>query len=116
MITKTLYDNLHRLATLQRFTLKDANELQYAIQHTIQSSYSVCLKCKAQLKHGQRIIMNYLNSVEVIDELPSVLDELQLLDEVLPPPTVDEEEAVKVGCEKCKKKSTTTRKPRTTKK
>lgn len=115
MITRTHYDNLHRLATLQRFTRADAEQLQYAIQHTIQSSYSVCLKCKAQLKHGQRILMNYLNSVEVIEELPSVIDEPSEIIPFEPAIEVDVKEADKLGCEKCKKKSTTSRKPKTTK-
>lgn len=116
MITRTHYDNLHRIATLQRFTLKDANELQYAIQHTINSSYSVCLKCKQQLKHGQKLILNYLNSVEVIDELPSVIDEPSEIIPFEPAIEVDVKEADKLGCVKCKsKKSTTPRKPKTTK-
>ena len=104
MITRTHYDNLHRIATLQRFTLKDANELQYAIQHTINSSYSVCLKCKAQLKHGQKLILNYLSSVEVIDELPSVIDEPSEIIPFEPAIAVDLTEAEKVGCVKCSRK------------
>lgn len=117
MITKTLYDNLYRLATLQRFTMEDSKQLQYAIQHTINSSYSVCLKCKQQLKHGQKLILNYLKSVEVIEELPSVIDEPSEVIPFEPAIEVDVNEAEKLGCEKCKskKKSTTTRKPRTTK-
>lgn len=107
MITKEHYNNLYRLATIQRFTREDSQQLQYAIKTSINPSYSVCLKCRAQLKHGQKILMNYLNSVEVIEELPSVLDELELIDVELPAPEVDIEEAVKVGCEKCKKKRQT---------
>jgi len=103
MITKILYDRLYRLATLRRFTTEDAKELQAVIQSQINSSYSVCLRCAAQLKHGQKIILNYLNSVQVLDELPSVVEPV-LLTDVLPDPEVDVEEAVKSGCAKCGKK------------
>lgn len=104
MITRILYDNLYKLATLQRFTKADAEKLQYAIQNTIQSSYSVCLKCKAQLKHGQKLILNYLKTVEVIDELPSVIDEPSEIIPFEPAIAVDIDEAEKLGCVKCKSK------------
>lgn len=106
MITKTLYDNLYRLATLQRFTMEDAKQLQYAIQHTIQSSYSVCLKCKQQLKHGQKLILNYLKSVEVLEDLPSVIEDPSEIIPFEPAIEVDVVEAEKVGCTKCRKKKT----------
>jgi hypothetical protein len=84
--------------------MEDAKQLQYAIQHTIQSSYSVCLKCKQQLKHGQKLILNYLKSVEVLEELPSVIDSPDEIIPFEPEIEVDIVEAEKVGCVKCSRK------------
>jgi len=104
MITKALYDKLYQLATLRRFTTNDAKELQAAIQTQINPKYSVCLRCGAQLKHGQKIILNYLKSVEVLDELPSVIDEPSEIIPFEPEVEVDVTEAEKLGCTKCGKK------------
>jgi hypothetical protein len=104
MITKALYDKLHNLATRQRFQKEDAEELQAAIQMFINPRYSVCLKCSQQLKHGQRIIMNYLSTVQVIEDLPEVMEESVLEMAPLPEPDVDIVEADKVGCTKCSRK------------
>ena len=106
MITKALYDKLNHLATLTRITTSDAKELQAAIKLYINPTYSVCLRCVQQLKHGQRIIKNYLANVEVIENIPPVVEET-LMDEIIPlvaEPEVDEVEADKVGCTKCKRK------------
>ena len=107
MITKEHYNNLYRLATIQRFTREDSQQLQYAIKTSINPSYSVCLKCRAQLKHGQKILMNYLNSVEVIEQLPSVIEEPSEIIPFEPAIEVDLKEADNLGCVKCKKKTTT---------
>jgi hypothetical protein len=105
MITQALYDKFHKLATMQRFTKSDAEELQAAIQKFINPRYSVCLKCAQQLKHGQRVILNWLSAQEIIENIPPVVEEI-LMDELLPitaAPVVDEVEADKVGCTKCKR-------------
>jgi hypothetical protein len=104
MITQALYNKLHTLATKQRFQKEDAEELQAAVRMYINPSYSVCLRCAQQLKHGQRIIINYLNSVQVIENLPQVVEETIFEMAELPEPDVDIIEADKVGCTKCRKK------------
>ena len=104
MITLALYNKLHTLATKQRFQREDAEELQAAVRMYINPQYSVCLRCAQQLKHGQRIILNYLNAVEVIENLPQVVEETIFEMAPLPEPDVDEVEADKVGCTKCKRK------------
>lgn len=104
MITQALYNKLHTLATKQRFTKVDAEELQEVVRTYINPRYSVCLKCSQQLKHGQKIILNYLASVQVIESIPEVLEESILEMEALPEPDVDEVEAEKVGCVKCRSK------------
>ena len=107
MITKALYDKLYYIATLTKFTNVDAKELQAAIQQTINPKYSVCLRCIQQLKHGQKIILNYLSSVEVIE---TIMESMQLVEPEITTDfnieiEVDEVEADKVGCTKCKKKT-----------
>jgi hypothetical protein len=101
MITRAFYDKLHNLATRQRFTKVDAEELQEVIRQTINPKYSVCLKCAQQLKHGQRIILNFLQQTQVIEDLPQVVEETIFEMAELPMPAVDEVEAEKVGCTKC---------------
>jgi hypothetical protein len=107
MITQALYNKLHTLATKQRFQKEDAEELQAAVRMYINPSYSVCLRCAQQLKHGQRIILNYLNAVQVIENLPQVVEETIFEMAELPEPDVDIVEADKVGCTKCKRSKKT---------
>lgn len=104
MITQALYNKLHELATKQRFTNGDAEELQAAVRMYINPQYSVCLRCAQQLKHGQRIILNYLNAVQVIEQLPQVVEDTIFEMAELPEPDVDLVEADKVGCTKCSRK------------
>lgn len=104
MITQALYNKLHDLATKQRFTNSDAEELQSAVRMYINPQYSVCLRCAQQLKHGQKIILNYLRDVQVIEQLPQVIEEPILEMEALPEPDIDLVEAEKVGCTKCRSK------------
>ena len=92
MITKETYDKLYSLATEQRFTNERSLELQTAIQTYINTTYSVCLRCVQQLKHGQKIILNYLSNVVVSDGVKPDLDI-----------KVDE---VKEPCAKCKRSKT----------
>jgi hypothetical protein len=107
MITRALYNKLETLATKQRFQREDAEELQSAIRTHISPSYSVCLRCAQQLKHGQKIIRNYLSTVQVIEDLPSVVEETIFEMAELPEPDVDIVEADKVGCTKCSRKKKT---------
>jgi hypothetical protein len=105
MISQAIYDKLYHLTTLRRVTHDEAKEIQQAIQQYINPKYSVCLRCSQQLKHGQKVITNYLSSVEVIESFAGTLKEHELLDKImpLPAPEVDIEEADKVGCTKCKR-------------
>ena len=105
MISQQLYDKLYELANLRKITYEQAKELQQYIQEHINPRYSVCLRCAQQLKHGQRLVTNYLSQVEVIESFAGTIKEDTLLDELmpLPAPVVDEVEADKVGCAKCKR-------------
>lgn len=104
MITQALYNKLHNLATKQRFQREDAEELQAVVRQYINPNYAVCLRCAQQLKHGQKIILNYLSSVEVLESIPPVMEQSILNMEELPEPDVDIVEADKVGCVKCSRK------------
>jgi len=106
MITRALYNKFHKLATMARFSTGDAEELQAAIQKYINPKYSVCLRCAQQLRHGQKIIINWLDTVEVIEDIEPVVEESVLEMAELPEPDIDLTEADKVGCTKCKKKKT----------
>jgi hypothetical protein len=106
MITQVLYNKLHTLATKQRFNTQDAEELQAAVRENINPSYSVCLRCAQQLKHGQKVILRWLETQEIIENIGEVKEEL-LMDEIIPftaEPDVDLVEAEKVGCTKCRSK------------
>lgn len=106
MITQALYTKLHNLATRQRFTNQDAEELQAAVRENINPRYSVCLRCAQQLKHGQKVILRWLETQEIIENIPEVKEEL-LMDELIPftaEPDVDLVEAEKVGCDKCSRR------------
>lgn len=108
MISRALHNQLYELATKKRFQRHDAEELQSAIRTHISPSYSVCLRCAQQLKHGQKIILNYLNSQMILEDYladvePTVEDTVLQMEE-LPEPDVDIVEAEKVGCTKCSRK------------
>ncbi len=104
MITQALYNKLYNLATKQRFTHGDAEELQASIRENINPRYSVCLRCAQQLKHGQKIILNWLGSQEIIENIPEVIEEPILEMAAIPEPDIDLVEAEKVGCEKCSRR------------
>ena len=85
--------------------------------------YNVCTKCAAQIRHGQRLLQNWLSKEEIIEDVLLKIEpnpEPQLITESNLDIDVDVEEAEKVGCTKCRaKKKTievtttkTTRKPR----
>lgn len=103
MISQELYDKMMRLAKLNRFTSFDAKELQALIRETFNPSFVVCTHCPQQLKHAQKMVINFLNTVQVEgQELPQ-----EILFESTPELDVDITEAEKVGCSKCKRKKTT---------
>jgi 4-alpha-glucanotransferase len=104
MITQALHNKLHNLATKQRFNTQDAEELQAVIRENINPRYSVCLRCAQQLKHGQKVILNWLSAQEIIENIPMVVEETIFEMPELPELVVDEVEAEKVGCTKCKRK------------
>jgi len=104
MITQALHNKLHNLATKQRFNTQDAEELQAVIRENINPRYSVCLRCAQQLKHGQKVILNWLSAQEIIENIPMVVEETIFEMPELPELVVDEVEAEKVGCTKCRKK------------
>jgi hypothetical protein len=104
MITQALYNKLHNLATKQRFTKSDAEQLQLAVRENINPKYSVCLRCAQQLKHGQKIILRWLETQEIIENIPEVMEEPVLEMEAIPEPDIDLTEAEKVGCTKCSKR------------
>ena len=106
MITQALHNKLHNLATKQRFNTQDAEELQAVIRENINPRYSVCLRCAQQLKHGQKVILSWLSTQEIIENIPMVVEETIFEMPELPELVVDEVEADKVGCTKCRKKKT----------
>jgi hypothetical protein len=106
MITQALYNKLQTLATKQRFNTQDAEELQAVIRENINPRYSVCLRCAQQLKHGQKVILSWLSTQEIIENIPEVMEESVLEMPEIPEPDIDLVEAEKVGCTKCRKKKT----------
>jgi hypothetical protein len=105
MITQDIYDRMMRIATLKRFTSFDAKEMEELIRSTFNPSYKVCTYCHAQIKHGQKLMLNFLNTTQVEgQELPQ-----EVLFPTEPELDVDIEEADKVGCTKCKRKRKTTK-------
>jgi hypothetical protein len=104
MITQALHNKLHNLATKQRFNTQDAEELQAVIRENINPRYSVCLRCAQQLKHGQKVILSWLSTQEIIENIPMVVEETIFEMPELPELVVDEVEADKVGCTKCSRK------------
>ena len=127
MITQETYNRIDYLVNLRRVSTNDVLEMQDYIRK-FNPKYSVCTKCGAQIKHGQRILKNWLEQQEIIDEVLKTIEpnpEPQLVVESNFDGGVDIVEADKQGCTKCggrnKTKTTevtttkTTRKPKTTK-
>lgn len=103
MISQELYDRLLRITKLNRFTSYDAREMEQLIRDTFNPQYTVCTHCPQQIKFGQRLIVNFLNTTQVEgQELPE-----EVLFPSEPELDVDVVEAEKVGCQKCKKKRQT---------
>ena len=108
MISRNLYNHIQFLAGLRRMSKDQALEMQTIIREKVNPKYTVCTKCGAQMKHGQQILRNYLNSQIILEDYladiqPVVED--TILEMPQPQPDVDIKEAEKVGCIKCKRKT-----------
>jgi len=108
MISRSIYNEMARFTGMNRFTAAEAKEMERLIRENFNPKYNVCVKCPQQIKHGQRLLQNFLNQVEVYDE--PVLEEQPLFDFEPVEVSVDIEEAKKVGCTKCGRKKRTTKK------
>lgn len=101
MITQETYDQMFRIANLNRFTSWDAKEMERLIRTTFNPQYSVCTHCPQQIKHGQKLILNFLEQATIISP------EEEILFPSTPEIEVDIVEADKAGCSKCKRKGKT---------
>jgi len=107
MITQQFYDHCNYLATLHRMSKSHALDMENVIREKIDPKYNVCTKCSAQMKHGQSMILNWLETQEIIEDVISTIEPLleePLFDMVAPEIDVDIVEANKVGCTKCSKR------------
>jgi hypothetical protein len=108
MITKEFYDHCYHLATLNKMYKSIALDMENVIREKIDPKYRVCTKCSAQMKHGQTMVLNWLQTQDIFEETiltikPTV--EEPLFEMVTPEIDVDEVEAEKVGCTKCSRKN-----------
>lgn len=119
MIKKEYYDRVLYLTQLKRVSKDEVKEIESIIR-TFNERFSLCSKCGAQIKHAQRILLNWLNQQEVIEDVIASIepnDEPVLVKESNFDIDVDDVEAKKVGCLKCRsKKKTTTTTTKTTRK
>jgi len=111
MITQETYDQLHRIATLNRFKSFDVKEMERLIKENFNHQYSVCTHGPQHLKHGQKLILNFLQNAEIqgAQEAEFEVEQVEVQDtEVLfptePEIAVDVVEAEKAGCSKCGKR------------
>ena len=103
MIKRELYDEAKNLATLRRMERYQVNRMVEII-HLFNPSYSVCVKCAAQIRHGQRLLLNWLDRVEIIEDVLLSIEpnpEPLLVKEADLELDVDVVEADKMGCQKC---------------
>lgn len=108
MITRAYYDKMIYFVNLTRLTPQDVEEMESAIRITFNPSYTVCRKCRAAIQHGQKMIRNWLQTQEVIEDIELMVDtEEPLFNMAIPEIIVDEVEADKVGCQKCRRKNKT---------
>jgi hypothetical protein len=98
MITREFYDEMFKIANLNKFTSHQAREMERMIRETFNPAYRVCPSCPQQIKHGQRLMLNYLQNVQVISNDPEILFPST------PEIEVDIVEADKAGCSKCSRK------------
>jgi hypothetical protein len=105
MITQALYDKMMYFVNLRRFTPQDAQEMEAAIRLLFNPGYTLCTHCRAQIEHGQLMIKNWLSDKTIAESVELMVDtEEPLFDMPTPETIVDEIEADKVGCQKCKRK------------
>ena len=105
MITQAFYDKMNYFVNLRRFTPTDAKEMEAAIRMTFNPTFTVCTHCKAAIQHAQLMIKNWLSNQQIIEEVkPMVETEEPLFDMITPETIVDEVEADKQGCSKCRRK------------
>lgn len=117
MIKRELYDEAKRLTELRNITKSEVDRMAEIIR-IFNPNYSVCTKCGAQIRHGQRILQNWLNQVEIVEDVLAKIEpnpEPQLITEMVAEIEVDEEEAKKVGCSKCGKRKPKSTTPKTKK-
>jgi hypothetical protein len=106
MITQAFYDKMNYFVRLQRFTPQDARSMESAIRMTFNPTYTVCTHCRAAIQHGQLMIKNWLDTQTIMEDVSLMVEtEEPLFDMPIPETNVDEVEADKVGCVKCKRKS-----------
>lgn len=107
MISRNLYNRILEISDLKRMSKDQALEMQSIIREKINPRYTVCTKCGAQMKHGQKILKNYLGSQTILEDyladIQPVIEDT-ILDMPILDPDVDIVEAEKVGCTKCKSK------------
>jgi hypothetical protein len=119
MIKREYYDRVFYLTQLKRVSRDEVKEMETIIR-TFNDRFTLCSKCGAQIRHAQRILQNWLNQQEIIEDVISSIEpnpDPVLVKEANLDIDVDEVEAEKVGCLKCRsKKKTTTTTTKTTRK
>lgn len=110
MIKREYYQRAFYLTQLKRVSKEEVKEIETIIR-TFNERFSLCSKCGAQIRHAQRILLNWLNQQEIIEDVIISIepnDEPVLVKESNFDLNVDEVEAEKVGCSKCRSKNKTT--------
>jgi len=102
MITQEESKQINRLLNIYRWEQQDLNELQDVVRKHIDGGYTVCSYCSAQLKHIIKRLKEWYMVQQVEDNEP-----IEPLVEANIEIEVDEVEADKVGCTKCKRKAKT---------
>ena len=116
MIKRELYERCIYLTSLYRMTFDEIKEMESIIQTKMDKRFAVCVKCKAQIKHAQRILKNWVDQQTIIEDVIETIqpnDEPILVEPTITEVVVDEEEAKKVGCSKCGKRKPKSTTPKT---
>lgn len=104
MITLEESTKIQRLLNIHRWEATDLYELQDIVRKHIDSSYTACGYCQAQLRHILKRLKNWYLIQPIEGDEPKPLDE-EILFEIEPLVSeVDVVEADTVGCQKCKRK------------
>jgi len=107
MISRNLHNHIQSIIDLRRMSKDQALEMERIIREKINPKYTVCTKCGAQMKHGQQVLRNFLNSQIILEDYLANVEpvvEETILEMPVPEPDVDVKEAEKVGCTKCRSK------------